>query len=71
MPFVVTKTLPDMDGAPAIVGTFSSPGLARKACIGAGVYIIANTELDRVYKSGTLLDCERIVVVGTRTVGTK
>jgi hypothetical protein len=66
--FIVTKSPVGLDGAVEIVGAFTDKVLARKACAGAGVYLVAEVTPDRAYRSGTLLDVERIVVVDHREI---
>ena len=61
---MVLKSPVGLDGTAEIVGGFSSRVRAAEACKGAGTYLIAHVTLDRAYKSGTLLNVERIVVAG-------
>ncbi len=60
--FVVIKSPVGLDGTAEIVGVFSTRDRARKACVGAGSFLVAEVTVDRAYKSGTLLDVERVVV---------
>jgi hypothetical protein len=60
--FVVLKQPVDMAGAMEIVGIFQSQISAGVACAGAGTYVIAKCAVNRIYKSGTLLEATRIVV---------
>lgn len=62
--YVVAKSPVDLEGAVEFVGVFTSRTRARGACRGAGTYLILPMQTDHEYRSGTLLDCERIVVVG-------
>jgi hypothetical protein len=64
--FIVTKAPVGLDGACEIVGVFSSKVRARAACVGAGDYLIAEVVPDRAYRSGTLLDVEKLVVMSAK-----
>ncbi len=58
--YVVTKS--DLDvRALFVIGVFTCPDKARKACAGVGTFTIMHCDPNRVYPRGTLLDVEVIV----------
>ncbi len=67
---VVTKSDVGLD-APYVVGVFTNAAKAEAACTGAGRFVIARCDPNRVYPRGTLLDCYVLenVTTGSLKVG--
>jgi hypothetical protein len=58
--FVVTKSPVDLPGASEFIGAFSTAEMANAAVLGAGVYRVAEMQMNRRY-SGDLRDVKVIV----------
>lgn len=59
--WIVTKCPIGVDAA-ELVGGFTTEVAAKAAIIGVGTYMIAHVIPNRVYRTGTLLDVEMIIV---------
>jgi hypothetical protein len=58
---VVTKRPVDLEGAVEIVGVFTTSRAAVSACKGAGTYLLAWVEPDKIY-TGKPLDAELLII---------
>jgi hypothetical protein len=68
--FVVTKSPIGLDGTAEIIGAFATQANARKACVGAGAYLIAAVELDKPYgRANRLLDVWSVRVESGASAG--